>query len=65
MAMQLPRQQGCSWELPHVAVADGRHSDHGPPERVWDGFEKGFLGAGLGKINCAREQYYSCGTTFH
>jgi hypothetical protein len=51
-------------QLPHVAVADGRHSDHGPPERVWDGFEKGFLGAGLGKINCAREQYYACGTTF-
>lgn len=41
----------------HVAVAHGRHGDHCPPERVWDGLEEGVLGARLGEVNGAREQH--------
>lgn len=40
----------------HVAVADGRHGDDGPPERVRDGLEEGVLAAGLGKVHGRREQ---------
>lgn len=44
----------------HVAVADGRHGDHRPPERVWDGLEEGVLGARLREVDGAREEHDTC-----
>lgn len=44
----------------HVAVAHGRHGDHCPPERVWDGLEEGILGARLGEVDGTREEHDTC-----
>lgn len=44
----------------HVAVSDGCHGDHCPPERVWDGLEEGVLGTGFGEVDGAREQHDTC-----
>lgn len=44
----------------HVAVAHGRHGDHCPPERVWDGLEEGVLGARLREVDGTREQHDTC-----
>lgn len=44
----------------HVAVTDGRHGDHCPPESVWDRLEEGILRAGLGEVDGAREEHDTC-----
>ena len=37
----------------HIAVSNGGHGDHRPPETVRNGLEVGMRGSSLRKINCA------------
>ena len=37
----------------HIAVSNGGHCDHRPPETVRNGLEVGVRGSSLRKINCA------------
>ena len=48
--------------VPHVAVADGGHRDHGPPEGAGDGLEEGLLVPGLEEIHEAREEDHAWNT---
>ena len=46
----------------HVAVSDGSHGHHRPPERIGDRLEQRGFRARLGEVHSAREQNDTCNT---